>query len=203
MDITASFFTDTVLVQTISQTLNVNTTTGANYTFGGSTNFDNLQTLKATFEINDFTPPPLTGSRVLEYRVLNNTTESIDKLWWAFDFNDTPNIRLSTEPGEGLATYLFYISASNVPTGSSVYSSIVNFTASLSQPPNDYNLFMDADSASTSLIYNYQGILRQDGVQQATFTALSASSFNQFPTASYLNPMTWVTCSFELTASRT
>jgi hypothetical protein len=51
--------------------------------------------------------------------------------------------------------------------------------------------------------YNFNGIIRQDGVQQATFTALTASEFNQFPTASYLNPMTWATCSFELTASLT
>jgi len=205
MNVTASFLADNVLVTpAISQSININTSTGINYTFGGSTNVDNLQTLKATFELNDFIPPPLTGSRVLEYRVKNNTSASIDQLWWAFDFNDTPNIRLATNP-DGILTsnYLYYVSASNIPVGDSVYRTIVNFTSSLVQPPQDYNLYMDPNRTNSVSRYNFNGIIRQDGVSQATFTALTASVFNQFPTASYLNPMTWTTCSFELTASLT
>jgi hypothetical protein len=79
----------------------------------------------------------------------------------------------------------------------------VNFTASLVQPPQDYNLYCDPDDASSVGRYIFDGIIRQDGVSQATFNAISASEFNQFPTASFLNPMTWATCSFELTASLT
>jgi hypothetical protein len=155
-----------------------------------------------SIEITGSLPPAITGSRVLEYRVKNNTSASIDQLWWAFDFNDTPNVRKPTLP-DGLSGYFYYVSASNVPVGDSVYTTIVNFTSSLVQPPQDYNLYMDPNRTNSVARYNFSGILRQDGVQQATFTALTASVFNQFPVVSYLNPMTWATCSFELTASVT
>jgi hypothetical protein len=199
LSVTQSLFLDNVLITTSSAIYNLGLTTG-NSLSPGNINYDNYQVIKSYTEIND---APLTGSRLLEYRVENNTSESIDTLWWAFDFNDTPNQRVDTTPDGILTGYRYYVSASNVPTGSSVYTTLVNFTASLVQPPQDYNLYMDPDTATAVARYNFDGIIRQDGVQQATFNAQSASVFNQFPTASYLNPMTWATCSFELTASLT
>ena len=198
LSVTQSFFLDNVFYTSTNGIFDTALTTGVSYT-PGTINYDNFQTIKSVTTIND---APITGSRRLEYRVQNNTSASIDELWWAFDFSDTPNFRPATNPSV-LSGYVYYISASNVPTGSSVYSTLVNFTASLVQPPQDYNLYCDPDDASSIGRYTFDGIIRQDGVQQATFNAVSASAFNQFPTASYLNPMTWATCSFELTASLT
>lgn len=199
LSVTQSLILDNVLYATTNGIFNTNTTTGTTFS-PGNINYDDYQTIKSVTTIND---APLTGSRVLEYRVQNNTSESIDLLWWAFDFNDTPNYRPPTDPDGLLTGYRYYVSASNVPTGSSVYSTLVNFTASLVQPPQDYNLFCDPKRFQSISRYTFDGIIRQDGVQQATFNAQSASQFSQFPTASYLNPMTWATCSFELTASLT
>lgn len=199
LSVTQSLFGDNVLITTANAIYDTRVSSGV--TMGpGNINYDNYQTIKSVTTIND---APLTGSRVLEYRVKNNTSQSIDRLWWAFDFSDTPNYRKPTD-GDGILTgYRYYVSASNVPVGDSVYRTIVNFTSSLVQPPQDYNLYCDPDDASSVLRYNFNGIIRQDGVQQGTFTALTASVFNQFPNVSLLNPMTWATCSFELTASLT
>jgi hypothetical protein len=198
LSVTQSFFLDNVFYSSTNGIFDTRLTTGVSYT-PGTINYDNFQTIKSVTTIND---APITGSRRLEYRVKNNTSASIDVLWWAFDFSDTPNFRPATNPSI-LSGYRYYISASNVPVGDSVYSTIVNFTASLVQPPQDYNLYCDPDDASSVGRYVFDGIIRQDGVSQATFNAISASEFNQFPTASFLNPMTWATCSFELTASLT
>ena len=199
LSLTQSLFLDNVLLTSVNGIYDTRISTGVS-TSPGAINYDNFQTIKSVTTIND---APITGSRRLEYRVKNNTTESIDTLWWAFDFSDTPNFRPSTTPDGILTGYRYYVSASNVPVGDSVYSTIVNFTSSLVQPPQDYNLYCDPDTASSVSRYNFNGIIRQDEVQQAVFTALTASVFNQFPTASLLNPMTWATCSFELTASVT
>jgi hypothetical protein len=199
LSVTQSLFGDNVLITTANAIYDTRVSSGV--TMGpGNINYDNYQTIKSVTTIND---APITGSRVLEYRVKNNTSASIDKLWWAFDFSDTPNYRKPTDGDGILSGYVYYVSASNVPVGDSVYSTVVNFTSSLVQPPQDYNLYCDPDDASSVGRYTFDGIIRQDGVLQATFNAVSASTFNQFPTASYLNPMTWATCSFELTASLT
>jgi hypothetical protein len=111
-----------------------------------------------SIEITGSLPPAITGSRVLEYRVKNNTSASIDQLWWAFDFNDTPNVRKPTLPDGILSGYYYYVSASNVPVGDSVYRTIVNFTSSLVQPPQDYNLYMDPNRTSSVGRYVFDGI---------------------------------------------
>jgi hypothetical protein len=54
MDLTASFFIDNTLVNSVAQTMDLGATGANNYSFV-STNFDNLQTLKARFELNDST----------------------------------------------------------------------------------------------------------------------------------------------------
>ena len=75
MDVTASFFVDNVKVgSTVSQSININTSTGINYTFGGSTNFDNLQSLKATFELNDSTQTTTTTTTAAPTTTTTSTT---------------------------------------------------------------------------------------------------------------------------------
>jgi hypothetical protein len=196
LSVTQSFFLDNVFYSSTSGIFDTALTTGVSYT-PGAINYDNFQVIKSVTTIND---APITGSRVLEYRVKNNTTESIDTLWWAFDFSDSPNYREPTNPSI-LSGYKYYISASNIPVGDSVYRTIVNFTASLVQPPQNYNLYMDPDDASSVEKYSFTGRIKQDGVSIALVNDLTASKLDVFPPASYLNPMTWTTCSFELTAS--
>jgi hypothetical protein len=60
---------------------------------------------------------------------------------------------------------------------------------------------MDPDDASSVEKYSFTGRIKQDGVSIALVNDLTASKLDVFPPASYLNPMTWTTCSFELTAS--
>ena len=147
------------------------------------------------------TAAPISGNKMLILNVLNNTTESIDIANVNFNFVDLPNSRsLNTTTGFG-GSIFYYISGSQLPTGSSTLSTPMNITASFTSSVLTYVIVPDATSFDA--IYTITSSFFTDGTPRlgGTFSA-GTSGINAQVSADFaFNPTTWTTMSLDITAS--
>jgi hypothetical protein len=147
------------------------------------------------------TAAPTSGAYQVNFNIFNETTKSIDIASLQFSFVDVPNNRPS-----GAAGYYLYITASNIPIGKSTYSTKANFTSSFVNPGRCC-MYVSADPDTGSIANRYIFSASLDTGSQALFTTTSGGSQNEWINSltldTRLNPLTWTTASYNLTASYT
>jgi len=139
------------------------------------------------------------GAYEVEFNIDNRTTESMDTATLQFSFVDAPNNR-----SVGASPYFLYITASNIPIGKSTYSTKANFTSSFDLAGRCcMYVSADPDTGSIAPIYSFSASL--DTGSQPVFTINAGGPqqewINSLTLNTRLNPLTWTTASYDLTAS--
>lgn len=144
-----------------------------------------LITVQDTGFVSQSVPPITPPVKHLELNITNNTTQSLDYGIIGFNFNDDG----TRQPIMGgiATTYFYYISASDIPTGTSQYTDSVTLTGDFDN--SQAAVFtVDPDVNSTAGIYVISGSVQTDEVE-----VYSDNSDNRFYAGlggpSYFNPI--------------
>lgn len=199
LSVTQSLFLDNVLTSTTNAIFDLGAVTGTTLT-PGNINYDSYDVIKSVTTIND---APITGSKTLILNIQNNTSESISWANMNFNFQDTPNFRPTNTTSGITPPVYYYISGSEIPVGSSTFTTNANITASFTSS----NLIFDIEPDRNNTIQRYSitSSFFTDGTPRTGGGVSSPTSrVNSSVSADInFNPTTWATLSLDITCSYT